>query len=36
MVLGAGLLFVILAVLMVLTRKFDWYRLAATLPASSR
>jgi inner membrane protein len=36
MVLGAGLLFVILAAIMVLTRKFDWYRLAATLPASSR
>jgi inner membrane protein len=36
MVLGAGLLFVILAAIMVLTRKFDWYRLAATLPASSK
>jgi inner membrane protein len=36
MVLGAGLLFVILAAIMVLTRKFDWYRLAATLPPSSR
>ena len=36
MVLGAGLLFVILAAIMLLTRKFDWYRLAATMPASSR
>jgi len=29
MVLGAGLLFVILAAIMVLTRKVDWYRAAA-------
>jgi inner membrane protein len=32
MVLGAGLLFLILAAIMVLTRKVDWYRAAATLP----
>jgi inner membrane protein len=31
MVLGAGLLFLILAAIMVLTRRVDWYR-AATLP----
>jgi inner membrane protein len=31
MVLGAGLLFLILAAMMVLTRKVDWYR-ATTLP----
>lgn len=30
LVLGAGLLFVILAAIMVLTRKVDWYRLSAT------
>ena len=30
LVLGAGLLFVILAAVMVLTRKVDWYRLSAT------
>ena len=29
MVLGAGLLFLILAAIMVLTRKLDWYRVAA-------
>ena len=29
-VLGAGLLFVILAAIMVVTRKVDWYRIAAT------
>ena len=29
MVLGAGLLFLILAAIMVLTRKVDWYRVAA-------
>ena len=28
LVLGAGLLFVVLATIMVLTRRFDWYRLA--------
>ncbi|MGN7725742.1 cell envelope integrity protein CreD [Luteimonas sp. 22616] len=30
LVLGAGLLFVILAAIMVLTRKVDWYRISAT------
>jgi inner membrane protein len=30
MVLGAGLLFVILAAIMVLTRKVDWYRVSAS------
>jgi len=30
LVLGAGLLFVILAAIMVVTRKVDWYRIAAT------
>lgn len=30
LVLGAGLLFVILSAIMVLTRKVDWYRLSAT------
>ena len=30
MVLGAGLLFVILAAIMVVTRKVDWYRAVAT------
>lgn len=33
LVLGAGLLFVVLAAIMVMTRKVDWYRLAA-LPSS--
>ena len=34
LVLGAGLLFVVLAAIMVLTRKVDWYQVAA-LPSSS-
>jgi inner membrane protein len=34
MVLGASLLFLILSAIMVLTRKVDWYRAAATLPPS--
>jgi inner membrane protein len=34
MVLGAGLLFLILSTIMVLTRKVDWYRAASTLPPS--
>ena len=33
LVLGAGLLFLILAAIMVLTRKVDWYRAAASPPA---
>ena len=33
MVLGAGLLFVILAAIMVLTRKVDWYRTALAAPS---
>lgn len=36
MVLGAGLLFVILAAIMVLTRKVDWYRAAAAAEAPPR
>ena len=36
MVLGAGLLFLILAAIMVLTRKVDWYRAAVTLSPSSK
>ena len=31
LVLGAGLLFVILAALMAVTRKVDWYQLGGTL-----
>jgi inner membrane protein len=31
-VLGAGLLFVILAAVMLLTRKVHWYRLGASTP----
>jgi inner membrane protein len=34
MVLGAGLLFLILATIMVLTRKVDWYQASAALPPS--
>jgi inner membrane protein len=34
LVLGAGLLFVILAALMVVTRKVDWYRVGAIAPSS--
>jgi len=34
LVLGAGLLFVILAALMVVTRKVDWYRVGVIAPSS--
>jgi len=34
LVLGSGLLFVILAAIMVITRKIDWYQLATLRPAS--
>lgn len=34
LVLGAGLLFAILAAIMVVTRKVDWYRLAAASPGA--
>lgn len=34
LVLGAGLLFVILAALMVVTRKVDWYQLSALRPSA--
>jgi inner membrane protein len=34
LVLGSGLLFVILAAIMVITRKVDWYQLATLRPAS--
>ncbi|MDQ3617555.1 MAG: cell envelope integrity protein CreD [Pseudomonadota bacterium] len=33
LVLGAGLLFVVLAALMLVTRKVDWYRVAAVRPS---
>jgi len=36
LVLGAGLLFLILAAIMVLTRKVDWYRAATAAPPASR
>ena len=36
LVLGAGLLFVVLAAIMVITRKVDWYRVGAGLPAMVR
>ncbi len=36
LVLGAGLLFVILTALMVVTRKVDWYRIGATEPMQGR
>ncbi|MGY0611310.1 MULTISPECIES: cell envelope integrity protein CreD [unclassified Luteimonas] len=36
LVLGAGLLFVVLAAIMVLTRRIDWYRVGAALPSSGR
>lgn len=35
MVLGAGLLFLALSAVMVLTRKVDWYRAAAAMPQSA-
>lgn len=35
LVLGAGLLFVILAAIMILTRRVDWYRTTPGLPASA-
>jgi len=36
LVLGSGLLFLILAAIMVLTRKVDWYRATAAVPTESR
>ena len=36
LVLGAGLLFVVLAAIMVITRRVDWYRVGAGLPAMGR
>ena len=36
MVLGAGLLFLILAAIMVLTRRVDWYRAARLPPLPGR
>lgn len=36
LVLGAGLLFLILAAIMVLTRKVDWYRASAPAPTAPR
>lgn len=36
LVLGSGLLFVILAAIMVITRKVDWYQLAAGRPLAQR
>lgn len=36
LVLGAGLLFVVLAAIMVVTRRIDWYRVGAALPAVGR
>ena len=36
LVLGSGLLFVILAAIMVITRKVDWYQLAAGKPLMPR
>lgn len=36
LVLGSGLLFAILAVVMVATRKVDWYQVATRAPAASR
>jgi inner membrane protein len=33
LVLGAGLLFLVLATVMVVTRKVDWYQLAGARPA---
>ena len=36
MVLGAGLLFAVLATVMVVTRKVDWYQVAASGPAPPR
>lgn len=36
LVLGAGLLFVVLAAIMVITRRVDWYRVGADLPAKVR
>ncbi|WP_132999352.1 cell envelope integrity protein CreD [Luteimonas arsenica] len=36
LVLGAGLLFVVLAAIMVVTRRVDWYRVGAAMPAMGR
>ncbi len=36
LVLGSGLLFVILAAIMVITRKVDWYQLSAARPLATR
>ncbi|HEY1140039.1 MAG TPA: cell envelope integrity protein CreD [Lysobacter sp.] len=36
LVLGAGLLFVILATIMVITRKVDWYQLSSARPLAAR
>src|SRR5690606_19870718 len=36
LVLGAGLLFVVLAAIMILTRRIDWYRVGAALPSAGR
>ncbi|MCY1383432.1 hypothetical protein D9M69_715570 [compost metagenome] len=33
LVLGAGLLFLVLAAIMVVTRRVDWYQLAGSRPA---
>lgn len=36
LVMGAGLLFLVLAAIMVLTRRIDWYRAGAALPPAAR